>query len=969
MRLRIVSAALAALALITVSCSENEVTGPRSGPSVRADFVAAVLPDVRVSEIHYDNASTDANEKIEISGPAGTSLTGWKLVLYNGDAASRLPYTTTDLTQTIPATCGDRGVVVISYAVNGIQNGAPDGFALVDNTGAVVEFLSYEGSFIAAGVAPASPAAGLTSTDIGVLETGSEPVDAVTGVQSLKRNGSGVWSSPSANSFGVCNDIPPGAVASVTISPDGATIIEGGTQQFTAVAKDAADATIPGAAFTWSSLNEAVATVSATGLATGVTAGTAAIVATSGGKADTVTLQVDEPPPDVSGPSFISEIHYDNSGADTNERIEIEGPAGLNVSGFSLVLYNGNGGVTYSTIALTGVIPSLCDGRGVLTFAAPGLQNGSSTATGIDPDGIALVKTGNVVADFISYEGSFTATNGPAVGMTSTDIGVRETGSRPDTYSLMRYADDWYGPQPSTFGSCNPPPPPPSISFSGRLSSDVALPVGFQDQLFATLTDASGNVLDTSFVWTSETPGVASIDQDGVFSALSAGSAIFRATIVGGTITNTYTLPTTVATASATAMYAGNTEFGIPSDADASDDFIITHPEYTSSFNKNRGTPNWVSYDLEATHFGAQDRCDCFTFDPAAAGIMTPYTTNAYTGSAAINGFGIDRGHLARSFDRTSGSLDNAYTFYFSNIVPQASDLNRGPWANMENFLGDLARFQNKEVYIIAGVAGNKGTVKNEGMIVIPEYTWKVALILPRDQGLASVDSYDDVQVIAAVMPNIPGIRNVDWHTYVTTVDSVEALSGYDVLALLPDPVEIAVESNTVPPVAAVDGPYSGYLPHESISMSGAASSDADPGQTLTYAWNFGDGSTGSGVSVTHAYAAAGTYYVQLIVTDPLWLEDTVTTTAAVMTQVQAANDAKAIIAQLLSSGKIDKPTANSLSKKLDAAIASFERGGPAVQQLNSLLNQINDLVSTGVLSSSDAAPLITLINRIIASV
>ncbi len=56
----------------------------------------------------------------------------------------------------------------------------------------------------------------------------------------------------------------------------------------------------------------------------------------------------------------------------------------------------------------------------------------------------------------------------------------------------------------------------------------------------------------------------------------------------------------------------------------------------------------------------------------------------------------------------------------------------------MENFLGDLARLQNKEVYIVAGVAGNIGTVKNEGKIVIPASTWKVAVIMPRDQGLAT---------------------------------------------------------------------------------------------------------------------------------------------------------------------------------------------------------------------------------------
>jgi PKD repeat protein len=44
-----------------------------------------------------------------------------------------------------------------------------------------------------------------------------------------------------------------------------------------------------------------------------------------------------------------------------------------------------------------------------------------------------------------------------------------------------------------------------------------------------------------------------------------------------------------------------------------------------------------------------------------------------------------------------------------------------------------------------------------------------------------------------------------------------------------------------------------------------AADSDNDP---LTYAWNFGDGSTGTGVSPMHTYAAAGTYSVTVTVSD-----------------------------------------------------------------------------------------------------
>jgi DNA/RNA endonuclease G (NUC1) len=416
-------------------------------------------------------------------------------------------------------------------------------------------------------------------------------------------------------------------------------------------------------------------------------------------------------------------------------------------------------------------------------------------------------------------------------------------------------------------------------------------------------------------------------------------------------------------------MYGNNTEFGVPTDNDASDDFIITHPEYTSSFNKNRGEPNWVSYNLEASHFGDEDRCDCFTFDPAAAAVATPYTTNEYTNSSLTAPFSIDRGHLARSFDRTSGNLDNAFTFYFSNLVPQASAVNQGPWAQMENEIGDFATVDNKEVYIIAGASGNLGTLKSLGHVVIPETNWKVVVIMPKDQGLANVTSPADIQVLAVIMPNT-ATPNANWHTYETTVDAVEALSGYDLLSLLPDPIEIAVESNTAAPTAAVDGPYTGYLPGEEIAMSGAGSSDPDEGQTLTYAWDFGDGATGTGVSTSHAYTAGGTYNVQLIVTDPLGLADTVTTTATVDTPAEGIADVQALLQGLIDGGQINSGNGNSLEVKLEGAIASFQGGQStaAANKLTAFLNELNAMVQSGRLSAADAAPLQELANRLIAS-
>ena len=123
--------------------------------------------------------------------------------------------------------------------------------------------------------------------------------------------------------------------------------------------------------------------------------------------------------------------------------------------------------------------------------------------------------------------------------------------------------------------------------------------------------------------------------------------------------------------------------------------------------------------------------------DPDLPATFPRITTDDYTGAGAAAGYGIDRGHMTRSFDRTTGSLDNARTYLFSNVVPQAADMNQGPWANLENDLGDLARVQGREVYIITGPAGNKGTLKDLGRVVIPTSTWKVAVIMPHDQGLA----------------------------------------------------------------------------------------------------------------------------------------------------------------------------------------------------------------------------------------
>jgi uncharacterized protein len=131
--------------------------------------------------------------------------------------------------------------------------------------------------------------------------------------------------------------------------------------------------------------------------------------------------------------AFINELHYDNSGADKGEFVEIAGPAGTDVSGWQVVGYNGRDGQTYQ---LAGTFPqgtklaNAVSGLGFAALDTPGIQNSK--------DGLALVNAAGNVLDFISYGGTFTAAAGPAKGKESFDIGVAESRDTAEGASLGR---------------------------------------------------------------------------------------------------------------------------------------------------------------------------------------------------------------------------------------------------------------------------------------------------------------------------------------------------------------------------------------------------------------------------------------------------------------------------------------------------------------------------------------------------
>lgn len=146
----------------------------------------------------------------------------------------------------------------------------------------------------------------------------------------------------------------------------------------------------------------------------------------------------------AAGGVTINEFHYDNSGTDTGEFVEVAGAAGADLTGWSLELVNGANNRVYDTLDLSGTL----NADGLASVDAPGIQNGA-------PDGIALVAPDGSLAEFLSYEGSFRAANGAAEGAWSTDVGVAESGDTAVGESLQLVDGVWTGPIPATRDALN----------------------------------------------------------------------------------------------------------------------------------------------------------------------------------------------------------------------------------------------------------------------------------------------------------------------------------------------------------------------------------------------------------------------------------------------------------------------------------------------------------------------------------
>ncbi|MBB4638339.1 DNA/RNA non-specific endonuclease [Longimicrobium terrae] len=543
----------------------------------------------------------------------------------------------------------------------------------------------------------------------------------------------------------------------------------------------------------------------------------------------------------VVTPSLIITEVMPNPGAADDvdgEFIEVYNPgiAPVDLNGFRFNSRTGASGVETSTVATSvivaprgyAVIGARVDSAfngGIKVAHAWGTSiNLSNSASATAPDYIKVSRPGVGAGTFVTLDSvAWTAGGGTSNVATPPTARSRElTDLKADNsvlnnnavwntaYTTFGYGDGNGGFDRGTPGKANGVAVPTGPVAVVRISPGFAVIDSLnQSRTFtATAEDTLGQASPTTITWASLNPAIATIASNGRVTHVDTGGVYITATASNGKADTTYYR---IFKYSPAAIYRNHVEFGIPVTGmpQNNDNILILsdrRTQYNLSYNASRGGPNWVSWNVNRTQFGNAPR-GAFgnnSVDPLlpAYGVYQ-VTTCDYTNS------GYTRGHMTQSEQRTQSKADNDTTFLMTNILPQTSELNTGPWGDLEEYGNDLARFQQKELYNVAGgtwpatprylTPFSTSCTPQQNKVQIPTTTWKVIVVLPYGKGLADVTSANDVRIIAVDMPNNTTVNNQPWQYYKVTVDQIEAITGYDLLAALPDAIESVVEARIDP--------------------------------------------------------------------------------------------------------------------------------------------------------------------------
>ncbi|HEX3626463.1 MAG TPA: DNA/RNA non-specific endonuclease [Verrucomicrobiae bacterium] len=267
-------------------------------------------------------------------------------------------------------------------------------------------------------------------------------------------------------------------------------------------------------------------------------------------------------------------------------------------------------------------------------------------------------------------------------------------------------------------------------------------------------------------------------------------------------------------------MQLGNPS-GATADGNNTNHYLIQRTVEAMDYSDHYGEPTWVSWDLTSGDIGGSGRSPDFYTDPTLPPNFYPVTATDYDGVGNIN---FARGHMCPSEDRTDNTNDNKLVFYMSNIIPQAANNNGGPWESLESYCRSLADSGN-ELLIYCGPSGfSAGTRIPSGKAVIPDYTWKIVVVVPLGSGTALSRVTSSDRVIAIKIPNNNSVSS-SWQNYLTSARQIEVDTGYTFFTALPPDVANALSDKVdgqtnPPPVIYGFSPGSG-APGDTVIITG----------------------------------------------------------------------------------------------------------------------------------------------------
>jgi uncharacterized protein YjdB len=362
-------------------------------------------------------------------------------------------------------------------------------------------------------------------------------------VSALKAGTSTITATSEGKSDGAVLTVVVPPVATVTLSPTSATVMEGTTGQATAVLRDANGNVLTGRVVTWSSSNTAVATVSSTGVMSALSPGTATITATSEGRSGSGTLTVGATP--VATVTVALGSSSINEGVTTTATATMRNGNGIVLNGRSVAWSSSN--TTVATVSSTGVVTALRAGTTSITGTSEG-KSGSATLT------VTQVSVGQVTVTLASSsvdEGEGTTAsavvrstsgaviNGATVTWATSDNSVAtvtSTGAvstvRAGTVTITGTSGGRSGSatltvRALTVARLDVTPAFATVQSNGPLSGRTV-------QLTATVFAANNRVLTGRAVaWSSSHPDDATVSQTGLVTGVSKGSAMITASSGG----------------------------------------------------------------------------------------------------------------------------------------------------------------------------------------------------------------------------------------------------------------------------------------------------------------------------------------------------------------------------------------------------------------------------------------------------